>query len=394
MSVFFKGKKRIAVIMAAVVTLMNAAPVFGAESAPSLNVNARSAVLMEPSSGIALLEQNPHDKFPPASVTKIMTLLLIYESVERGKIKWDDVVTVSDHAASMGGSQIFLEPLEQQTVRDLTKSVVVASANDAAVALAEFIAGSEDGFVLMMNNKAKELDMNNTNFINACGLDTDGHMTSAYDIALMTRELITKYPTIYDYSKIWMDTITHKTARGESEFGLSNTNKLIKAYNGATGLKTGSTSQALFCISATANRDGMDLVSVIMGAPDSKTRFHEAVKMLDYGFANFSLMKGDEAGKIIDAIKVIKGNVEIVDVSVKSQVSCIVPKGKAGTLEGKAELLDALNAPAAKGSKAGEIVYYFEGEEVGRSDLVTCEEVEKARFGDTMKRVIKDWLKH
>lgn len=361
------------------------------EQAPSMNVNAKSALLMEPSTGKILLEQNAHEKLPPASVTKVMTMLLIYEALDNGKIKWDDVVTISEHAAGMGGSQIYLEAMEQQSVRDLVKSIVIASANDSAVGMAEFIAGSEDGFVVMMNQKAAELGMHNTNFANACGLDADNHLTSAYDIALMTRELITKYPDVYEYSTIWMDSIIHRTARGEEEFGLSNTNRLIKSYKGATGLKTGSTSKALYCISATANRDGMQQIAVVMGSPDPNTRFHEAMKMFDYGFANYSVSLGEPAGTVKGSVKVFKGGLEEVPVEIKTQVSCLVAKGKSGTLEEKAELLGSLSAPFDKGAKAGEIVYYFEGKEVGRSDLVATEAVGKASLTDILGRLIMGW---
>lgn len=363
------------------------------ENAPSIQVSAKAALLMEPATGKILLEQNAHEKLPPASVTKVMTMLLIYESVDRGKIKWDDVVTVSQHAASMGGSQIYLEPMEQQTVRDLTKSIVIASANDAAVAMSEFIAGSEDGFVVMMNNKAAELGMSDTHFVNACGLDADGHVTSAHDIAVMSRELINRYPDIFQYSTTWMDTIIHKTARGEESFGLSNTNRLIKNYAGATGLKTGSTSEALYCISATAKRDGMQLIAVVMAAPDPNTRFHEAMKMLDYGFASFSVVPGDESGAVKGSVRIMKGETEEMDVCVKNQVSALVAKGNTAALESKVELLGGLNAPVEKGAKAGEVIYYFEGKEVGRSDLVTVEAVERANLRDTMGRLFVKWFR-
>ncbi len=364
------------------------------EPAPSLNVNAKAALLMEPTTGKILLEQNSHEKLPPASVTKVMTLLLIYEAVATGKIKWDDIVTVSEHAAGMGGSQIYLEPMEQQPVRELTKSIVIASANDAAVAMAEFIAGSEEGFVLMMNQKAKQLGMNDTNFINACGLDAEGHVTSAFDIALMSKELIIKYPEIFDFTTIWMDKIIHRTARGEEEFGLSNTNRLIKSYNGATGLKTGSTSEALYCISATATRDGMQLISVILGAPDPNTRFHEAMKMMDYGFASYGLTLGEQIGTVKGKVKIYKGNLEEADVAIKSQVTCLVPKGKEVVLESKVEILEAISAPVEKGTKAGEIIYFHEGKEVGRSDLVTVESIEKASLKDILDRVLHGWFNY
>lgn len=366
--------------------------VYAEAEAPSLNVNAKSAILIEPTTGKILLEQNAHEKLPPASVTKVMTILLIYDAVANGKIKWEDVVTVSDHAASMGGSQIFLEPMEQQPVRELLKSIVIASANDSAVAMAEFIAGSEEGFVIMMNQKAKELQMNDTNFINACGLDTPGHVTSAYDIALMTKELITKYPQVFEYSKIWQDIIIHKTARGEQEFGLTNTNKLIKSYQGATGLKTGSTSDALYCLSGTAERDGMALITVILGAPDPNTRFHEVMKMFDYGFANYSITKGEEIGTVKGKVKILKGKEAEVDVVIKSPVNAIVKKGNTFQLESRVEILKALNAPVLKGTKAGEIIYVHDGLEVGKSDLVTNAEVKSATLPDVMKRLFYKWF--
>lgn len=360
--------------------------------APSMNVAARAAVLMEPSTGKVLLEQNSHDKLPPASVTKVMTILLIYEAIADGKIKFDDVVTVSSHAASMGGSQVYLEAMEQQSVRDLLKSIVVASANDASVAMAEFIAGSEEGFVIMMNQKAQLLGMADTTFVNCCGLPAKGHETSAYDIALMSRELITKHPQVYEMTKIWMDKIIHRTARGDEEFGLANTNRLIKSYSGATGLKTGSTDEALYCISATAERDGLNLISVILGSPDSNTRFHEAMKMFDYGFANFKISKGDEAGTVMGKIKVHKGETEEVEFAVKTQINALVGKGNTKMMESHVEALEALSAPCPVGSKAGEIVYMFEGKEVGRSDLVTVTEVKRASLPDMMKRLLYRWF--
>ncbi len=383
--------KKICLIASLLMTMtLGSTQVFA--SVPSLNVNAKAALLMEPTTGKILFDQNSHDKLPPASVTKVMTMLLIYEAVADGKIKWDDVVTVSDHAAGMGGSQIFLEPMEQQTVRDLTKCVVVASANDAAVAMGEFIAGSEESFVAMMNEKAKSLGMNDTTFKNACGLDTEGHITSAYDIAVMTRELVTKHPEVHEFSTIWMDTIVHKTAKGNQEFGISNTNRLLKNYSGATGLKTGSTADALYCISATAKRDSLNLISVILGAPNPTTRFQEAMKLLDYGFANYSITLGEPVGTEKGVIKIYKGEKEEVTVAVKNQVNCLVSKGNKSELESKVEMLEALKAPVAQGAKAGEIIYTFEGKEVGRSDLVTTEGTVKADLKDFISRLAKKWL--
>jgi len=363
-----------------------------ANEAPSMNVHARSALLMEASTGKILLEQNAHEKLPPASITKVMTILLIYEAIADGKINLDDMVTVSSHAAGMGGSQIFLEPMQQKSVQDLLKSVIVASANDASVALAEFIAGSEQGFVVMMNNKAKALGMNDTNFQNASGLDTDGHVTSAYDVALMSRELINKYPDVFQYSTIWMDSIVHRTARGEEEFGLNNTNRLIRSYSGATGLKTGSTSKALYCISATATRDDMSQIAVVLGALDPSTRFDEARKMLDYGFANYSVSLGEPEGTPKGTIKILKGELEEAEVVINKQISILVAKGKNRPLEHKVELLEGLSAPVSAGAKAGEIIYFQEGREVGRSDLVTTADIAKASLSDMLGRVTRDWF--
>jgi D-alanyl-D-alanine carboxypeptidase (penicillin-binding protein 5/6) len=321
-----------------------------------------------------------------------MTILLIYEALEDGKIKLDDVVTVSAHAASMGGSQVYLEEMEQQSVRDLLKSVVVASANDSSVALAEFISGSEEGFVAAMNEKAKMLGMADTNFVNSCGLPAAGHLTSAYDIALMSRELITKYPQVYELTQIWMDKIIHRTARGEEEFGLSNTNRLIKSYSGATGLKTGSTKEALYCLSATAQRDDLNLISVVLAAPDSGTRFHEAMRMLDYGFANYRIQKGDEAGKVMGKIKVFKGEVLEADIAVKTQVSTLIGKSNSIVMESHLEVLDAISAPCPAGSKAGEIVYTFEGKEVGRSDLITISDIDRVTLPEMVERLFYRWF--
>ena len=360
--------------------------------AQGISVEAKASVLMEAETGKILHESNPHEKLPPASVTKVMTMLLIYEALDQEKIKWDDMVTVSAHAASMGGSQIFLEVGEQQSVRDLTKSIVIASANDAAVAMAEFVAGSEDAFVTAMNKKAKDLGMVNTHFVNSCGLDAPGHLTTAHDIALMSRELIVKYPEVFKYATTRLDKITHKTARGEEEFGLTNTNKLIRNYTGATGLKTGSTSQALYCISATAEKEGMQLISVILGAPDPGIRFDSAMKLLDFGYANFALIAKEEAGTVMGEIQVYKGSVEMVPVAIQAQTNMLAPKGKHVTLDGEVKIDPALTAPVAAGQLAGEVIYTWEGEEVGRSPLVVSEDVPRASAHEMMERLFRRWF--
>jgi D-alanyl-D-alanine carboxypeptidase (penicillin-binding protein 5/6) len=391
--------KKLCAIMIMAMLAISTVEVFAQQPAVGLppaasaafTVDARAALLMEPRTGKILLEQAANAQYAPASVTKVMTTLLVYDAIADGRIKWDDTVTISAHAASMGGSQVFLEIGEQQSVRDLVKCMVISSANDASVALAEFVAGSEDAFVAQMNEKAKALGMNDTVFKNSCGLDAPGHVTSAKDIALMTRELMLKHPEIFEFSTIWMDSIVHRTARGESEFGLSNTNRLLKTYSGTTGMKTGSTADALYCISATAKRDDMELIAVIMGSPNPTTRFQEAAKLLDYGFANYSVVLGDEAGTVKSSVRIFKGEKEEVPVAVKTQVACLVAKGDKNQLESRIELIEALSAPVAQGAKAGEIIYMFDGNEVGRSDLVTTEGSVKAGLGDQMIRLLRRW---
>ena len=358
-----------------------------------LGLTSKSAVLMEADTGAVIYEQNSHEKLPPASVTKVMTLLLIYDSVSDGKIKWDDMVTVSEHAASMGGSQVFLEPMEQQSVKELTKCIAIASANDGAVAMAEFIGGSEEGFVELMNQKAKQLGMEDTHFVNACGLDAEGHLTSANDIALMSRELITKHPDIFEYTKTWQDSIIHKTRRGETEFGLTNTNKLLKLYDSATGLKTGSTGKALYCLSGTAEKNGLSLIGVVMAAPDPKIRFQEVIKLFDYGFANYSIMKGLPIGEKTGEVTIYKGAKDTVETIVNEEVSFLSPKGESQQVETEYKMIPSLNAPFEKGTKAGEVIYKIQGEEVGRADIVTEEGIDKINIGTMIEKLLEKWCR-
>ena len=361
-------------------------------AAEDVKLDARATILMEAETGRVLQAENEHEKLPPASVTKVMTMLLIYEALDQERIKWDDVVTISAHAASMGGSQVFLEAEQKQTVRDLTKSIVIASANDAAVAMAEFIAGSEEAFVSQMNKKAAELGMENTHFLNACGLDADGHLTTAYDIALMSRELILKYPDVIDYATTRLDTITHRTARGEEEFGLTNTNKLLRRYSGITGLKTGSTGLAKYCISATAEKDGMQLIAVVLAAPDPTVRFDSAAQLLDYGYANYALMAKEESGTQMGEIHVYKGKTESVSVVIKEQTNVLAPKGKHITVDGEVQIIESLTAPVAAGTSAGVVIYTHDGTEVGRSELVVADDVAKVNVADMMARLFARWL--
>lgn len=388
-----KKFKALAALIMVFIAVFSSATVYGKtyENLTDLGLTSKSAILMDADTGSIFYEMNSHDKLPPASVTKVMTLLLIFEAIDNGKIKWDDMVSVSDHAASMGGSQVFLEPLEQQTVETMVKCISIASANDASVAMAEYIGGSEQGFVDMMNARAKELGMNDTNFENACGLDTDGHVTSANDIALMSRQLIKNHPKISEFATTWMDTITHKTRKGESEFGLSNTNKLVKWYSGATGLKTGSTGKALFCLSGTAEKDGLKLVAVIMGGPTSATRFREAMQLLDYGFANFAVLKGHEKGTPCDDIPVYKGKQDTVPTEILTEISAAVKKGDSSSLTEEIVMDEYVTAPFEKGTKVGEIIYSVNGEEIGRSDIVTSADMEKINLGGMLNRLKAKW---
>lgn len=361
------------------------------ENLTDLGLTSKSALLMEEDTGTILYEQNSHEALPPASVTKVMTLLLIYEGERDGKFDWTDTVQVSEHAASMGGSQVFLEEGETQTAADMTKSIAIASANDAAVAMAEFLAGSEEAFVQKMNKRAKELGMEDTNFVNACGLDTEGHVSSAYDIALMSRELMENFPEIKEYTTTWQDSIVHKTRRGEETFGLTNTNKLIQWYDGATGLKTGSTGNALYCLSGTAERDGMGLIAVVMAAPDYKVRFREVMQLLDYGFANYAIEKGREKGYAMGEVPVEKGMTDTVEAVVAEEISVLVPKGKEAQWETRTELLPAVSAPVEAGTKVGELVYLRDGEEVGRVELTAGENVAKANVDTMLRRMLAGW---
>lgn len=348
-------------------------------------VTSPSAILMEASTGTVIYEKNADDVLRPASVTKIMTLLLIFDALDEGRISKDDIVTVSEHAASMGGSQVFLEPMETQTVETMIKCICVASANDASVAMAEFVCGSEPQFVQKMNDRAAGLGMTNTHFENCCGLDADGHMTTARDIAIMSRELITKHQSIHEYSTIWMDTITHVTRRGESEFGLSNTNKLIKQYQWATGLKTGSTSLAKCCLSATAKKDGVELIAVIMAAPDSKTRFADAVTLLNYGFGACRLYKDENPPELLD-VPVRNGVQPYVAAEYAKTFECLFTDDTdISQITSRIELSETIQAPVEKGQALGQLLYMSGENVIGSVDIVAAEDVRRAGYADYIK---------
>ncbi len=346
-----------------------------------VSVSAPSVVLMESSTGQIIYEKDPDTLRHPASITKIMTMILIFDALETGKISLDDTVTVSEYAASMGGSQVFLEPGETQTVDTMIKCISVASANDACVAMAEHICGSEQEFVAKMNERAKNLGMNNTTFINCCGLDVEGHMTTAGDVALMSRELITKYPQIHNYCTIWMENITHVTKRGSSEFGLTNTNKLIRQYPYATGLKTGSTDQA-YCVSATAEKDGLKLIAVVMAAPDHKVRFQDATALLNYGFGKCQVYT-DQAKEKLPKLAIQGGVTEHAALAYESDFSYLDVTGADLTQVSKElKLPKHADAPVKKGQVAGKLIYKLNNKEIGSVNVLFEESVKKALFKD------------
>lgn len=353
-----------------------------------VEISAPSAILMEASTGQVIFEKDADAKRPPASVTKVMTLLLIFDALEAGKIKLEDEVTTSEYAASMGGSQVFLEPGEVQTVDTLIKCISVASANDACVAMAEFICGNEDEFVAQMNERAKGLGMENTNFINCNGLDEDGHLTTARDIALMSRELITTYPQVFDYCNIWMENITHTTKKGTTEFGLTNTNKLIRQYEYATGLKTGSTSKAKFCVSATAKKDDMELIAVIMAADDSKARVRDAITLFNYGFGKCNKYQEDEV-KDVAPIEVKRGVEKTVKAAQEEPFSYVDTTGAdLNSMERKVEIDKDIEAPVKQGTKVGEAKYYLNGTEIGSVDILTVEDVDEVSYKSAIKDAV------
>jgi len=358
-----------------------------------IELKSPSAILMEASTGQVIYEKDADTSLHPASITKIMTLILIFDAIKDGKIGLDDEVTVSEYAASMGGSQVFLEAGEKQTVDTMIKCISMASANDACVAMSEYIAGTESAFVAKMNERAIGLGMNNTNFVNCCGLDTDGHMSTARDIALMSRELITKYPQIHDYSTIWMDTIIHSTRRGDSEFGLTNTNKLIKQYEWATGLKTGSTGLAKCCLSASANKDGIDLIAVIMAAPDSKTRFAEAVNLLNYGFNTCDIYK-DDGMPLLENIRISKGKKDYVNCRYEKEFSYMfINPVNHEDISKELHINENIAAPVNEGDTIGTLDYYYNGEKIGSVNVISSENIEKADFLTQIKKVLGRLLK-
>ena len=353
-------------------------------------VSAPSALLMEVSTGKVLYEKNADEKRPPASVTKIMTLLLVFDALDAGKIKLEDPVTVSEYAASMGGSQVFLEEGETQDVETMIKCIVIASGNDASVAMAEHIGGSEQEFVRQMNERAAGLGMENTHFVDCCGLtESTDHYTTVRDIAIMSRELITKYPKILEYSSIWMENITHVTRQGSKEFCLTNTNKLLRSYDGCIGLKTGSTSLAKYCVSAVASRNNITLISVVMAAPDYKVRFKDAAAMLNYGFSKCSFYT-DENPEKLPQIEVRKGTKPTTEVKYEKNFQYLSTDGKTiGEVERKLNLETQVQAPVKEGDVAGTLEYYQNGQKLGEVNILFSETIEKATYKNCLEKLLK-----
>ena len=351
-----------------------------------------SAILMEASTKSVIYEKAPDDRRSPASITKIMTAILIFDAIEAGKISLEDEVVTSAYAKSMGGSQVYLEEGEKQTVDTLIKCIMVSSGNDASVAMAEYIAGSESGFVQMMNERAASLGMENTHFEDCCGLtDSDNHYTTARDIALMAQELITRYPQIKSYTTIWMENITHVTIQGSKEFGLANTNKLLKQYPYTTGLKTGSTNKAKYCVCATANKDGVELIAVIMGCPNYKDRFTEAQSLLQFGYTTCKLYQDENPPELMPIL--VKGGIDKqVPAVYKEKFSWLFVSGEDFSNMEKMLTTNELTAPIEKGEQIGTVTYRLNGKELGSIGIYAGESVREAKFFDYLLNIVLQWM--
>ena len=369
--------KRIAALTLALLCLL---PMQAKASAP-MGLTVPTAILMEKTTGTILYEENATVQYEPASVTKIMTLLLVMEAIDSGALGWEDKVTASTHAISMGGSQIWLKEHEQMTVRDMVKAVAVVSANDCSVALAEHLAGTEEAFVQRMNQRARELGMEHTNFLNCTGLPAEGHLTCALDIALMSRELILNHPSIREFTTIWMDSLR------DGAFQLSNTNKLIFYYEGATGLKTGFTDNALYCLSATAERDGMELIAVVMHAPTSNDRFESAKALLNYGFSNYAITTVYPDRPILP-VEVLLGEQEFIQPIPARECTLLLEKARTGAITTEIRLSEQVEAPVEAGQKLGEILVCLDGDQVETIDLIAPAPVERLRVGSIFKRFL------
>lgn len=381
-------KKIMSMIVAFAIVLSCTTVTFAKDQA-TINLASKSAVLMDVGSGQILFEKNSHEKLPPASVTKVMTLLLISEALDSGKIKLTDKVQISERASEMGGSQIFLEPGEVQTVENLIKGIAVASGNDACVAMAEYIGGSEENFVKMMNNKAKELGMKNTNFVNTNGLPVENHYTTANDIALMSKELL-KHDSMHKYLTTWMDEVV--VGKKQAKIGLANTNKLIRHYQGATGVKTGFTQEAKYCLSAAAKRGDTHLVAATLGAETSKERFNDASSLLNYGFANYESVKLCSKGDLLATLTMDKAEENKVKLTAKNDLTALIKKGEKKNFTKQVTVNENPKLPIKKGEKLGEVKIYKDKKLVGKVDLVTNKEVKKAGYIKMIERVFDSMI--
>ena len=352
-------------------------------NAQEVSVSVPSAILIEKNTGMVIYEKNADEAMKPASVTKIMTILFIMESIKDGQFGYDDIVTASAYATSMGGSQVYLKEGEQMSVDEMLKCIIVASANDACVAMAEFVSGSVEAFVSQMNEKAKDLGMKNTNFVNCTGLEAQGHLTTARDISIMSRELL-GYDDVKKYTTVWMDSIRN------GEFGLTNTNKLIRFYDGATGLKTGYTSQSKYCISATAQKNGMELIAVVMAAESSDQRNADAKALLNYGFARYKYYKPTDIK--LEPVKIIKGKKESVTPVLKEDFGALIEKDSEKNIECKINLCADVHAPVEKTQKLGEAVLFCDGKEISKTDIICPERVEKKSFADIFLELLNYFL--
>ena len=382
-------KKFISFLLALFIAITQVSIIFADTEEAKLDIVSKSAILMDASTGKILYEKNSHEKLPPASVTKVMTMLLICEALESGKIKEDDDVQISETAASMGGSQIFLEPGEIQKVDTLLKSIAVASANDACVAMAEYVGGSVEEFVVLMNKRAKELGMNDTNFVNTNGLPVDNHYTSAYDIALMSKELL-RHKKISKYLTTWMDEVV--VGKKQAKIGISNTNKLVKHYTGATGVKTGFTQQAKYCLSASALRNNTHLIAVTLCAETSSIRFKDATSLLNYGFANYETVKICGANEKIATVKFEKGEKENVDLVAKDDLCVLIKKGGNKDFKKKVTIKQDLKLPIEKNTELGVVKVYRGKELVGETKIINTEDINKASYLQMLKRVVGNIL--
>ena len=352
----------------------------------SLNLESGAACLIEQSTGLIIYDHNMHEQLRPASVTKIMSLLLIMEAVDSGRISLTDKIPCTEDAAAMGGSQIWLDVRETLTVEEMLKAICVVSANDCVVALADYLEGSQEAFVKKMNDKAKELGMNDTCFKNCHGIDEDGHLTSAYDIAIMSRELLVNHPSITNYTTIWMDSLR------DGKSSLVNTNKLVRNYNGCTGLKTGSTSLALYNLSASATRDGLSLIAVVLKAATPTIRFGEAQKLLDYGFSNYQVTSFGKKGDVIKELKVNKGSASFVNAILESDAEVLTKKGSNDSISTEVHLDETINAPILEGQKLGEVTYSINGSVVATANLIADKAVNKLTFLNISKEVLSNWF--